>query len=279
MSEEKIICNVCFRHCCLSEGETGFCRVRKNEGGENVPVNYGLLTSLALDPIEKKPLARFMSGSMILSVGSFGCNMRCPYCQNYEISQASLAESKVISMSPEELVSAAERERPNGNIGIAFTYNEPSISFEFVRDTARLVKEAGMKTVLVTNGCVSLEVLREFLPWIDAMNVDLKGFTEDYYKWTGGDLSMVKAFIEESVKKGVHVEVTELILSGHNDSEEETEALAAYLAGLSSSIVLHITRSFPRWKELSFDPPSASTILKLCLAAMKHLKYVVPGNI
>ena len=100
--------------------------------------------------------------------------------------------------------------------------NEPSISFEFVRDTARLVKEAGMKTVLVTNGCVSLEVLREFLPWIDAMNVDLKGFTEDYYKWTGGDLSMVKAFIEESVKKGFHVEVTELILPGHNDSEEET---------------------------------------------------------
>ena len=274
-----MICEVCFRHCNLSEGETGFCHVRKNEGGKNVPVNYALLTSIALDPIEKKPLARFMSGSKVLSVGSFGCNLRCPYCQNYEISQATLSDSRVIRLSPEELVSAAKNERANGNIGIAFTYNEPSISYEFVRDTARLSKEEGMKNVLVTNGCVSPWVLREFLPYIDAMNVDLKGFTEGYYKWVGGDLSMVKSFIEESVKAGVHVEVTELILPGHNDNEEETEALAAYLASLSPSIVLHITRSFPRWKELSFEPPAVSMIMKLCLAAMKHLKYVIPGNI
>lgn len=276
---EKIVCNVCFRHCHISEGETGFCHVRKNENGDNVPVNYGLLTSIALDPIEKKPIVRFMSGSKVLSVGSFGCNLRCPYCQNYEISQASLSDSRVIRMSPKELAAAAKREIPNGNIGIAFTYNEPSISYEFVRDTARLSKEEGMKNVLVTNGCVSLEVLHEFLPYIDAMNIDLKGFTEDYYKWVDGDLSMVKSFIEESVAAGVHVEVTELILPGHNDNEQETEALAAWLAGLSPSIVLHITRSFPRWKELSFDPPAVSMIMKLCLAAMKHLKYVIPGNI
>lgn len=182
-------------------------------------------------------------------------------------------------MSPKELAAAAKREIPNGNIGIAFTYNEPSISYEFVRDTARLSKEEGMKNVLVTNGCVCLEVLHEFLPYIDAMNIDLKGFTEDYYKWVDGDLSMVKSFIEESVAAGVHVEVTELILPGHNDNEQETEALAAWLAGLSPSIVLHITRSFPRWKELSFEPPAVSMIMKLCLAAMKHLKYVFPGNI
>ena len=276
---EKIVCNVCFRHCHISEGETGFCHVRKNENGDNVPVNYGLLTSIALDPIEKKPLARFMSGSKVLSVGSFGCNLRCPYCQNYEISQATLSDSRVIRLSPEELVSAAKNERANGNIGIAFTYNEPSISYEFVRDTARLSKEEGMKNVLVTNGCVSPWVLREFLPYIDAMNVDLKGFTEGYYKWVGGDLSMVKSFIEESVAAGVHVEVTELILPGHNDNEEETEALAAYLASFSPSIVLHITRSFPRWKELSFEPPSTASIMKLCRSAMKHLKYVVPGNV
>ncbi len=276
---EKIVCNVCFRHCHISEGETGFCHVRKNENGDNVPVNYGLLTSIALDPIEKKPIVRFMSGSKVLSVGSFGCNLRCPYCQNYEISQASLSDSRVIRMSPKELAAAAKREIPNGNIGIAFTYNEPSISYEFVRDTARLSKEEGMKNVLVTNGCVSLEVLHEFLQYIDAMNIDLKGFTEDYYKWVDGDLSMVKSFIEESVAAGVHVEVTELILPGHNDNEQETEALAAWLAGLSPSIVLHITRSFPRWKELSFEPPAVSMIMKLCLAAMKHLKYVIPGNI
>ena len=181
---------------------------RTVKDGKVTAANYGYLTGIALDPIEKKPLARFFPGSRILSVGSYGCNLRCPFCQNSEISWgpgvnvfAGHKSENILFVAPTELVSLAERYAGEGNIGVAFTYNEPLTGYEYVRDTAKLVHEKGMKNVLVSNGTAELSALEEILPFIDAMNIDLKGFTEHYYKNVlGGDLAMVKRFIERAVK-------------------------------------------------------------------------------
>ena len=194
-------CGVCFRHCDIPDGKLGFCGGRISTNGRVEAFNYGRITSLALDPIEKKPLARFFPGSMILSAGSFGCNLRCPFCQNHDISwseQAKRYAEIAETVTPEELVSLALGTRGRGNIGIAFTYNEPLVGYEFVRDTACLAKAKGLKNVMVTNGTAETAVLEELRPYIDAMNIDLKGFTDRYYgKVLGGDRRQVMAFIEE----------------------------------------------------------------------------------
>ena len=195
-------CDVCFRHCNVPEGHTGFCGARKGAGGAVVPDNYGRITSLALDPSEKKPLRRFHPGSMILSVGSYGCNLRCPFCQNHEISwsaearrYAELAET----VTPEALVEAAVHLKREGNIGLAFTYNEPLIGWEFVRDAAKLAHQAGLVNVLVTNGTAAPEILKEIAPYTDAMNIDLKGFTDRYYaEVLRGNRQMTMDFIREA---------------------------------------------------------------------------------
>lgn len=188
-------CSVCFRHCEIPEGKLGFCGARTCRDGVVRAANYGRVTSLALDPIEKKPLRRFYPGSRILSVGSYGCNLRCPFCQNDEISwskEAFACADTAESLTPEELAETAVYYRNKGNIGVAFTYNEPLVGYEFVRDTAKLVHEAGMKNVLVTNGTAELSVLEEIAPYIDAMNIDLKGFTDRYYgEVLGGSREMV----------------------------------------------------------------------------------------
>ena len=180
MSEEKRACDVCPHRCLLSEGQTGLCRARGLRDGKIVPLNYGLVSSLALDPIEKKPLARCYPGSVILSVGSFGCNLRCPFCQNWEISMSDgreyLREPGRYTVSPERLAALADELRERGNIGVAFTYNEPLIGWEYVRDTAVLLRERELKTVLVTNGCVNEEIAEQILPLTDALNIDLKCF-------------------------------------------------------------------------------------------------------
>ncbi|MDE7047556.1 MAG: radical SAM protein, partial [Lachnospiraceae bacterium] len=171
----KTICQVCIHHCALEPGQTGLCGARKNEGGEILCENYGQITSLALDPIEKKPLRDFHQGSMILSVGSYGCNLRCPFCQNHEISMAGRETLDAEYVSPSQLADMAliwKKQKKAGNIGVAYTYNEPLVGWEFVRDTALLVREYGMLNVLVTNGTASQKVLEELLPWIDAMNID-----------------------------------------------------------------------------------------------------------
>ena len=185
-------------HCRLEEGQTGRCRARRNVKGRIESVNYGRCTALALDPVEKKPLQRFYPGKKVLSVGSFGCNMSCPFCQNFEISMAGEQELESVPFSPKELAKQAEALRTRGNIGIAFTYNEPLVGYEYVRDTAREVRKRGMKNILVTNGAFTEETEDAVLSYIDAMNIDLKGFTESYYKKLGGDLETVKAFIEKS---------------------------------------------------------------------------------
>ena len=270
-------CPVCPHHCRLMDGQYGRCGARKNENGKIICDNYGKVTALALDPIEKKPLRHFFPGSMILSVGSYGCNLSCPFCQNHEISMARSENTGWRMMRPEELADLAEDCRGRGNIGVAFTYNEPLAGYEFVRDTACLVHERGMKNVLVTNGTAKLPVLEELLPYIDAMNIDLKGFTEEYYRKLGGSLETVKEFIRRAAKE-CHVELTTLIVPGENDSAEEMEREAEWIASVDSEIVLHVTRFFPRYRMTDRKATDVEEVYRLRDAAGKYLKYVYTGN-
>ncbi len=286
-------CEVCFRHCEIKEGTLGFCLARTAKGGKVTAANYGRLTGIALDPIEKKPLARFFPGSKVLSVGSYGCNLRCPFCQNSDISWAPNVKGFTDSMAenarfvaPSELVSIAERYVEAGNIGVAFTYNEPLVGYEYIRDTAKLVHEKGLKNVLVSNGTATLPVLEEILPFIDAMNVDLKGFTDHYYKDVlGGDLDMVKSFIERAVKD-CHVELTTLIVPGENDSEDEMRELSSWVASLKdkkgntigTEVSLHVSRFFPRFNMLDRPATDVKTVYRLAEVAREKLNYVYTGN-
>ena len=282
-------CDVCFRHCVLEEGQTGSCGARGNRGGEIRPLFYGRASGLALDPIEKKPLARFYPGSKILSVGSLGCNLHCSFCQNHEISQAGAGGQFAVrteELPPEELAALAAQYRSRGNIGVAFTYNEPLVGYEYVRDTAKLVRERGMKNVLVTNGCVEGTILDRVSPYIDAMNIDLKGFTDRYYREVlRGDRGMVMDFIREAVKR-CHVELTTLIVPGENDGEEEMRELSAWVAGLTEvfggrrgdEIPLHVSRFFPRYRMTDRGPTDTARVYALAREAGKRLKYVYPGN-
>ena len=275
---KQIICQVCPHHCRLEEGRLGRCHARCGKGDTTVSVNYGKITSVALDPIEKKPLAFFHPGSFVLSVGSFGCNMSCPFCQNYDIS--TVGEDffrELYHLSPEELVTLAADHISEGNIGVAYTYNEAMVGYEYVRDCAKLVHESGMKNVLVTNGMAELFVLGEVLPYIDAMNIDLKAFTEEAYKKLGGDLNTVKRFIMCSAEES-HIEITSLIVPGINDSPEEMEKEAAWIAEISPDIPLHITRYFPRYK-MSEKATDTDLMNKLRSVAEKYLNRVLLGNV
>ncbi len=278
-------CGVCFRHCHIEEGQLGFCGGRIARNGRVEAYNYGRITSLALDPIEKKPLARFFPGSLILSAGSFGCNLRCPFCQNYEITwseQARRFAETAETISPEELVDIAVAAKRRGNSGIAFTYNEPLIGDEFVRDTARLARAEGLKNVIVTNGTAGHAVLEELKPYIDAMNIDLKGFTDRYYREVlGGDRQQVMAFIEEAVTF-CHVELTTLIVPGENDGEEEMRELAGWVSRLrepdGKSVPLHISRFFPQFHMRDRKATDVRRIYRLAEIAGESLEYVYTGN-
>ncbi len=283
------VCEVCFRHCHIKEGAVGFCGARTCRDGIVTAANYGRITSLALDPIEKKPLARFHPGSLILSAGSYGCNLRCPFCQNYEISwseEAFAYAGRAEEISPRDMAMTAYHYVNRGNIGVAFTYNEPLIGYEYVRDTARIVHEMGMKNVLVTNGTASLSVLEELEGLIDAMNIDLKGFTDSYYKDVlGGDRKMTMEFIERAVQSA-HVELTTLIVPGENDDPEQISSLAEWIAGLKDSrgneigqeIPLHISRFFPAFHMRDRKATDVSTVYHLAQVARRHLKHVYTGN-
>ena len=283
MSDGKKACPVCPHRCILSEGRTCLCRARGMRNGEIVPLHYGIVSSIALDPIEKKPLARFYPGSFILSVGSFGCNLRCPFCQNHEISMSDGAEftrGRESFLPPERLAEAADRLRGRGNIGVAFTYNEPLIGWEYVRDTAVLLREKGLKVVLVTNGCVNGEIADALLPLTDALNIDLKSFrAETYEKLLGGDLETVRRFIARAAER-CHVELTTLIVPGMNDSEEEIRELSEWVASLpgGEEIPLHLTRFFPRYHMTDRRPTERETVLRLVSVARERLRWVYPGN-
>ena len=277
----KTICHTCMHHCSLEPGQRGLCRARKNEGGRIVCENYGKITSLALDAVEKKPLKLFYPGSRILSVGSYGCNLRCAFCQNHEISMSDFETAETVFISPQALAEKALACKDAGNIGVAFTYNEPLVGWEYMRDTGILVKQAGMKNVLVTNGTASVEVLEEILPLIDAMNIDLKGFHDSYYRELGGDLETVKEFILRAAA-GCHVELTTLIVPGKNDTisemEKEAEWIASVEEAVGKKIPLHVTRFFPRYHMMDKEATEVGKVYALAEAARKYLAYVFVGN-
>lgn len=273
----EVICRTCMHHCRLKEGQTGRCKARKNIEGKVVCANYGRLSSMALDPIEKKPLKRFHPGSRILSVGSYGCNLACPFCQNHQISMVGEDEIQTVFFSPRELCEKALETVPLGNIGVAFTYNEPMIGYEYIRDTATFLKKEHLKTVAVTNGSVSLEAVGEVMPLVDAWNIDLKGFTKKYYEKLGGNLPAVQSFIKEAAKYG-HVELTTLIVPEENDREEEIEEMAKWIASIDPNIPLHVTRFFPNWQMQDRPPTEVDMVYHLARIAGKHLKYVYTGN-
>lgn len=272
-------CTLCPHACTLREGQRGLCRARVARDGAVVDENYGRITSIALDPIEKKPLARYFPGSTVLSVGSYGCNLSCPFCQNARIACAGEHDVGWREIAPDELVGKALELADYDCIGIAYTYNEPLVGFEYVRDCAQLAHEHGLKNVLVSNGFVNEEPLRELAPLIDAANIDLKGFTQDFYRRVGGELAPVQRTIELLARTTTcHLEVTTLIVPGMNDSLEQIGGLAAWIAALDPDIPLHLSRFFPQHKMADAQPTPRTTMLAAQQAARAHLSTVLLGN-
>lgn len=276
VTENKLECQLCPHFCRLTAGKTGICRVRKNTGAKIELLTYGVISGYSLDPVEKKPLYHFFPGHNILSVGSYGCNMRCDFCQNYNISQ-NVPDLLNQEITPEKIVSDALNSEKN--IGIAFTYNEPVIWFEFMRDVAVSAKKAGLFTVMVSNGYVNHDPLNEIIQFIDAYNIDLKAFNNDFYrKLTGADLEPVMNALKQIAKSGRHLEITTLIIPGQNDSEKEMALQANWIAEeLGKDIPLHLSRYFPRYKR---DDPATSeeTLIKLFETASEKLDNVYLGN-
>lgn len=259
----------------------GFCRARRNVDGHIVAQNYGRATSLALDPIEKKPIARWRSGGTVLSVGGYGCNLRCPYCQNWQISQAESGDVAWRYVSPHELVDLAARERRRDPrmVGLAFTYNEPLIGWEYVRDCAKLARDSDLACVLVSNGCASESVVRALAPLTDAANIDLKSFSPAFYQSCAGDLDATRRTIEIlAAEPSCHLEITTLVVTGINDSADEMRQIARWLASVDPNIVLHVTRFFPRWRLRDRPATPVEDVYRLADVAREELVSVVVGN-
>ena len=262
----------------------GFCRARRNVDGHIVAQNYGRATSLALDPIEKKPIARWRSGGTVLSVGSYGCNLRCPFCQNWQISQAESGDVAWRYVSPHELVDLAARERRRDPrmVGLAFTYNEPLIGWEYVRDCAKLARDSDLACVLVSNGCASESVVRALAPLTDAANIDLKSFSPAFYNACGapaGALDAVRHTIEVlAAEPGCHLEVTMLVVPGMNDTDAHMRSLSRWLASVDRGVVLHVTRFFPRWHMSDARPTDVQLVYHLADVAREELDCVLVGN-
>lgn len=265
----------------LAPDAVGACRARGNVNGVVVPLGYGRITSLAIDPVEKKPLARWKPGHTVLSLGSYGCNLRCPWCQNASISQVGENGVGWRELGPAELVDLAVRahEQDERMAGVAFTYNEPLVCWEYVRDTAELVHAAGLSNVLVSAGCVNEHVAHAIAPLIDAANIDLKSIHPKTYRMIGGDLAAVQHTIEIlSATPNCHVEVTCLVVPGVNDKESEMNELASWLVGVDESIVLHVTRFFPAWHKRDVGPTPVRVVYELADVAREHLPHVYTGN-
>ncbi len=275
---QKIRCNLCPHRCLIGEGKSGACGVRTVRSGKLYADNYGLISAAHWDPVEKKPLYHYCPGQPILSLGTYGCNLFCVFCQNWTLARAT-ANAEARRTVPADLLAMLQKEgTPDRVLGIAYTYNEPLTWYEYVLDTARLLKTRGYRNVLVTNGYINPEPLAELLPYIDAMNIDIKGFSDRFYrKYCRGQRAAVLNTVETAVNH-CHVEVTCLLIPSLNDRPEEHEALAAWLAGLDRDLVLHYSRYFPGYK-LDLPPTGEGIMLNVIEIARKHLRYVFAGNI
>ena len=273
IKDGRVVCHVCPAGCVLKEGKYGICMGRFNKNGKMIVSNYGEVVSLTIDPIEKKPLYHFYPGSAILSTGPNGCNLSCPNCQNWNISQERVATEYI---PPERMAAISMNE---GSFGVAYTYTEPFIWFEYLLDTMPMVRSNGGKNVLVTNGYVMPEPLSELLTYIDAMNIDLKSIEKDFYrKVCHGKLKNVQETIIKAYDAGVHIELTNLLITGLNDSQKQITGLIEWIAEISDKIPIHFSRYFPVYK--MNNPPTSTEVLKTAYdIAREKLDYVYLGNI
>ena len=269
---DLIECRLCPHACRIAEGKTGSCRSRKNEGGKLWSLTYGASTSVALDPIEKKPLYHFHPGQPILSIACNACNMRCPFCQNWQISQQEAPTQDL----PPDILAKVYQDHPS--LGVSYTYTEPLMWFEYLLEACRRIRELGGKNVLVTNGLINEEPLLELLPLIDAMNVDLKTMNpKAYQKKLFGDLAAVQRTIEIG-RTRCHVEVTNLLVTGLNDKEADVDMVIGYVAGLDRNLPLHFSRYYPNYNYKR--PPTSDRILEYAYEqGRKKLNYVYLGNV
>ncbi len=274
---EKVRCLLCPRRCLLAGGREGVCGVRLEQGGKLLTANYGLCAAAHWDPVEKKPLYHFYPGRSIFSIGTYGCNLHCNFCQNWALARGGRRDEGP-KITPEEVLAILRRKgSPEKALGVAYTYNEPTVWYEFVFDTARLLGKHGYRNVLVTNGYIEPEPLAALLPLIDAANVDVKGFSDAFYRdYCRGTLAPVLAAVERYAA-ACHVEVTCLLIPGANDSPEEIENLSRRLAGISPDLPLHLSRYFPAHR-LDLPPTPRSTLEKARRIARRHLRYVYLGN-
>lgn len=277
--EDRLRCTLCPHHCSIAPGETGICKVRRNENGKLMAGTWGKLSALNFDPIEKKPLYHYHPGRIILSLGSAGCNMKCRCCQNWQISQASAAEfSFSHTLIPMEVIKLATSR--SENIGVAYTYNEPTVWFEYMNDIARLVRFEGLKNVMVSNGYINEDPLVELMHYMDAFNIDLKGFSEDFYrKFTGASLAPVLDTLKLIRKAGRHLEITCLIIPGMNDDPGTFREMILWIEReLGAKTVLHLSRYHPTYK-LDTESTPARKLEELYRIAIEKLSYVYVGNI
>jgi pyruvate formate lyase activating enzyme len=272
LENKKVQCELCPTRCLIADGGRGACTVRLNRGGVLDADAYGKVVTLAVDPIEKKPLYHFHPGSRILSTGPNGCNFHCGFCQNSEISQQS---ATVHDIPPEKLARLAGED---GSIGVAYTYTEPFIWFEYIRDAGKLIRERGLVNVLVTNGYVNEPPLRELLPVIDAMNVDIKSMRPEFYrKVCGGKLKDVLRTVEIAAPL-CHIELTNLIIPGYNDTDDDFNLLTDWVFSVNPSVPLHFSRYYPRYRFTAGETPRES-LFRAYEIAKKKLKYVYMGNV
>jgi pyruvate formate lyase activating enzyme len=275
---KRVKCLACAHHCKIAEGKTGICAVRKNINGKLYLLVYGKVASMAVDPIEKKPLYDFLPDTEAFSIGTVGCNFKCDFCQNCKISQAS--KQGIIfgqDITPTEIVENALKTKCKS---IAYTYNEPAIFIEFVKDTAKLAKEKKLKNILVTNGYLSKESFDYIADYIDAMNIDLKSFSNEFYiKYCGASLQPVLETIKSSHKKGIHIELTTLLIPGLNDSDKELEKIAKFIASVDKNIPWHISRFFPMYKMQSKEVTPIESLKRAEKIGKKYLNKVYLGNI
>jgi len=270
--ENVIACHLCPKECVIHDGKAGFCGIRMNRGGTLVAEMYGRVAAVNLDPIEKKPLYHFHPGTSILSVGTLGCNFRCRWCQNYHLIEHQVPTQ---TLAPENLIRLALQHR---SPSIAYTYNEPFIWLEYVLDCSKLARQQGLKNVLVTNGFVNPKPLEDVLPFIDAMNIDLKSSRpENYQKYSQGKLEPVLHTIRRS-SQVCHIEITTLLVTGVNDSDEDIQGVIDFVASVNPDMPLHFSRYHPQYR---FDAPATSmeTLERAYEAAKKKLNYVYLGNV
>lgn len=272
LENNKVECNLCPHNCIILEEKTGICKTRKNVNGELYSLNYGEVTAINIDPIEKKPLFHFYPGNNVFSIGTWGCNFKCKFCQNFEISQEK--PYNIYKIYPENLLDLVIQKKSKI---VAFTYSEPIVWYEYVYDSAKLLKEKNIKTVLVTNGYINKKPLLELLPYIDAMNIDLKGFNDNFYNnIVGGKKDPVMDVIKLSYENNIHIEITVLVVTQGNDDYNELENMFKWIGSID--IPIHLSRYYPIYK-FHNPPTSIEKLENLYYLAKKYLNYVYLGNV